>query len=223
MNDERKSPAEGVTKFEARHTHGPLSKRAAAMAPLLLSWRDRLFAVGGIGQDPARYDGAGYGNVSVRLSTGEFVISGTQTQMHPRGQRDDFALVTASDVEKNRVISSGPTPPSSEAMTHHAIYSATDRAGAVVHIHSPMVFARRSDLGLAAIERAVPYGTPQMAKATMALAADDVRAFVMLGHQDGVVVWAGDLDAAAQATLDLIAAAAGYSSERRGSSSPTES
>lgn len=197
-------PADGVTKFEARHAPGPLPLEAAAVAPLLLPWRDRLFAAGGIGQDDARYDGAGFGNVSMRTASG-FVISGTQTQRRTEGRADDFALVTTCDVEANRVTSEGPTPPSSEAMTHHAIYAAAPDAGAVVHIHSPAVFSRRDALGLAAISKDIAYGTPQMAFATMALVSSNVRAFVMLGHEDGVVVWDHSIDAAAQVALDLIA------------------
>ena len=69
---------EGVIKFEARHTKKELSHRQfGEKAATLVAWRAILLQTGLVGQDPNRYGGAGYGNVSARVGA----------PSSPRGER----------------------------------------------------------------------------------------------------------------------------------------
>ena len=74
---------EGVIKFELDYATGP-GPRASDIASLN-GWREILFMLRLIGQDPRRYGGLGYGNLSQREVPGPgeraalFVITGTQT------------------------------------------------------------------------------------------------------------------------------------------------
>jgi hypothetical protein len=72
----------------------------------------------------------------------------------------------------------------------------------VFHVHSPELFGRA---GLPGTPAAVEYGTPAMAEAVRALAADPgVRLFVMRGHQDGAIAFGASADEAGLALLDAL-------------------
>src|SRR5262245_44647181 len=132
---------EGVIKFEARHRPCPVRGEATGeLACALTAWREILSQTGLVGQDPARYGGAGYGNVSGRLGPfpGEsgarrFLITGTQTGGRRRLGLEDYCTVLACDDRHNRVVSEGPVLPSSEALTHGAIYDLSPRIRFVFH------------------------------------------------------------------------------------------
>lgn len=203
---------DGVTKFQANHVDD-----ATALAPhdevlgTLLAWRVLLFDIGGIGRDPERYDGAGYGNMSLRVPPFDvrgdrpFVVTGTQTGGTRLLTREDLCLVTQALPHENRVTSTGSAAPSSESMTHAAIYGGVSAARAVIHVHAPPIFRHAATLGLAEIAASVAYGTVEMATQTASLVEDlnMPAAFVMRGHIDGVVIWGASLDAAATFALHL--------------------
>ncbi|OOZ40165.1 class II aldolase/adducin family protein, partial [Solemya elarraichensis gill symbiont] len=124
---------EGVTKYRLDFQQAPLPQPALALQ--LEPWRQRLCALGLIGgNNPARYDGLGFGNLSHRIKPGssDFVISGTQTGHLEKMGSEAYALVTLCDPASNTIRAQGETPPSSEAMTHAAIYSAAPGAQAVI-------------------------------------------------------------------------------------------
>src|SRR5262245_49933484 len=106
---------EGVIKFSAEHTQVALAARTyGEVCARLIAWREILYQTGLVGQDPARYGGAGYGNVSGRVgalpgSPGErgFLITGTQTGGRACMSLDDFCVVSAYDDSRNRVRSTG--------------------------------------------------------------------------------------------------------------------
>lgn len=211
--------AEGVTRFEARHTHAPLAlRRFAAPAAALAGWRTVLARLGLIGQDPRRYGGAGYGNVSSRVGPypGErgaraFLVSGTQTGGAPCATLDDFAWVRRYDIAHNRVDSEGAVPPSSESMTHGAIYDLGGHIRHAFHVHSPAIWHAAPALGLPMSDAAVAYGTVAMAREIERLARQtallDRRLLAMGGHEDGVIAF-GRTAADAGAALVLALAAA---------------
>ena len=72
---------EGFIKFELEFSPAP--PRPADELCKLNAWRGILYRLGLIGRDPARYGGAGYGNVSHRLAMSGaepcFIVSGSQT------------------------------------------------------------------------------------------------------------------------------------------------
>ena len=122
--------AEGVTRFEVAHQTRPLEERVLGeTARALAAWREILARLGLLGQDPARYGGLGYGNVSARLGPfgdaprgrRRFLVTGTQTGGRRQVTLADFCVVEDYDLARNRVRSSGPVPPSSESLSHGAL------------------------------------------------------------------------------------------------------
>jgi len=193
------SNREGVIKFNLDFRPGPAPSAAEIVE--INRWRQRLHALGLVGQDPARYEGLGFGNVSVRCPGG-FLISGTQTGGLAQLGPEHYARVVASDPQANAVSAVGAIRPSSEALTHAALYACDAALGSVLHVHSPRLWQRASLLGLPLTDAAVPYGTPAMS-AEMARLYCDPQArrtglFAMGGHEDGLVAFGRDPQAAGE-------------------------
>lgn len=209
---------EGVTKFSAEHSTRELSLTEREAVRTLRGWRALLFHLGVIGKNPTLYDGAAYGNVSARVPPfpGErgaraFVVSCTQTGGAAGVDHRDFCVVSACSPRTNRVKSAGPCPPSSESLTHGALYDLSPTIRAVLHIHAPLLFSRAAELRLPTTDKAVAYGTPEMAKEMARLWRDtnlpDRRVLAMGGHQDGVVAFGATPNDAGQRLLTEMAAA----------------
>ena len=81
---------EGYIKFDSDWTQGP--EPDAATVALLRSWRRPLFEAGLIGH--YAHLGVGFGNISVRVAGGGFVISRTQTGHLSDTTGAHYALVT---------------------------------------------------------------------------------------------------------------------------------
>src|SRR6188472_2162551 len=104
--------------------------------------------LGFIGIDPARYQGVGFGNISVRVppfrgprgQQSAFLITGTQTGAPRAIGVDDVCVVESWDLRRNRVVSRGRILPSSESLTHGAVYDVVPNARAVIHAHAPTIF-----------------------------------------------------------------------------------
>ena len=101
--------------------------------------------------------------------------------------------------------------PSSEALTHAAVYAQDAALRAVVHGHTPELWRHARALGLPVTDEAVPYGSPEMAREVDRLFREtDVRRhrlFAMGGHEDGVVAFGRSLDEAGSALLTHLARA----------------
>jgi ribulose-5-phosphate 4-epimerase/fuculose-1-phosphate aldolase len=218
---------EGVIKFAAAHTYSSLSSVGHERVALLRGWRSILFQLGLVGQDATRYDGAAYGNVSARVGPfpGErgarpFLVSATQTGAHDVVRADDFAIVSSWDVRKNRVTSSGPALPSSESMTHGAVYDVSPTIRAVLHVHAPTIFRAARALALPSTAPGIDYGTPEMAAEVARLwrttSLPEGRVFVMSAHEDGVVAFGCDVNDAGGALMTVLARSADARSLRAG-------
>jgi ribulose-5-phosphate 4-epimerase/fuculose-1-phosphate aldolase len=111
----------------------------------------------------------------------------------------DCAKVVAYDFERNWLRYEGSTIPSSESLTHAAIYKADARAAAVIHCHDSALWAALLNEA-PTTSNAVAYGTPEMAYETMRLfRVTDVqtrKTLVMAGHKGGIVVFGGNLEVA---------------------------
>ncbi len=210
MNDR-----EGVIKFAADHTLAPAP---AIDVSTLAGWRRVLFELRIVGQDRDRYDGAGFGNVSQRVPPypGErgrraFVVTGTQTGKGEMLAPEQWVLVSAYDCEANRVTSRGALLPSSEAMTHGAIYDLSPAIRCVLHVHAPRLWKSAAALRLPQTAPEIGYGTPDMARAVTALWRDgtlsDRRIVSMSGHEDGVIAFGKTPDEAGQALITALASA----------------
>ncbi|TNE41347.1 MAG: class II aldolase/adducin family protein [Alphaproteobacteria bacterium] len=195
---------EGVIKYQLDHEEAPLPD-AMDIEPLVL-WREKLVECGLVGQDPERYDGYGFGNLSMRLDEG-FLITGSQTGEVKDFQIEHFAWVRQADPEENRVLSLGQTPPSSESLTHAAVYAALPEVRFVFHAHSPDIWRRASELHVPETAP-VPYGTPEMAReVARLLALAETRAqrlFTMAGHEDGVLSFGATAIEAGEALLGAL-------------------
>jgi ribulose-5-phosphate 4-epimerase/fuculose-1-phosphate aldolase len=216
--------AEGVIRFRADHRPEPLAEPDLAQpVEILASWRRIARALGVLGQAPARYGGAGFGNISLRLGAGgeapgarRFLISGTQTGERDHVGAESFALVERYAIDRNRVTSRGEVLPSSESMTHAAVYDSDDELAMVIHGHAPELWKASSTLGLLETDAAVPYGTPAMAvEVTRALEAGRGhagpawrrRVIAMRGHEDGILAVGRDPEEAGAALVAALAAA----------------
>ena len=184
--------AEGVIKFDLRFQTSPLENSDALRA--LLQWRDVFYRLGAIGQDPNRYAGDAFGNISCRLGSSDaFIISGTQTGRYEKAQPEHFTCVDSCDIDKNRVTAHGPIKPSSESLTHAAIYALDPEIHCVVHGHLRPIWSRTTELKIPSTPADVPYGTPRMAQAIARLYKEhgnpQQAIFCMLGHEDGVIAY----------------------------------
>lgn len=199
------SQQEGVIQFKLTH----LASEAIHYAELndLICWHERLHDLQLIGQDPSRYDGLAYGNMSHRLNNNAFIISGTQTGGLATLDAAHYAHVDDCDIANNQVRSHGPIKPSSECMSHAAIYAARADAMAVIHVHSPVIWQHYQTLGLGNTPADVGYGTPEMATAIAhslnRFQHTDHGCIAMLGHKDGIICFGRNMDRAGQQLLAL--------------------
>lgn len=210
------SQQEGVIKFVLDYRPGP-----PATAPLLgelNAWRRILHLLALTGQDPARYDGLGYGNVSCRIPPygaapprRAFLISATQTGGIAELTARHYTSVLEADPAANRVVASGPLRPSSEALSHAALYALDSRLHCVLHVHSPRLWHAAARLGIPATDPLVPYGTPAMATEVARLYQDAAvrrgRLIAMGGHEDGLIAFGTTPAAAGTALLRHLARA----------------
>lgn len=202
---------EGVIKYALDFS--PAEPHPYQLIPVLNAWRTICRRVGLIGQDPARYDGYGFGNISGRLTPGEpaFLISGSQTGHLAELSNADFAVVEKCWPAANRVTARGPLRPSSESMTHGTVYDHEPAAQAVIHAHSPEIWQTATRLDLPQTATAVPYGSPEMGAEVARLFSETALAekkiFAMGGHEDGIVAFGPSIDAAGQVLLQALAEA----------------
>jgi hypothetical protein len=205
---------EGVIKFDLRFTAGP--PVAQKILTELNTWRHILWKHALIGQDPARYEGYGFGNVSQRTGSDDqpcgkrqFVISGTQTGHLEKLDNRHYACVIAYNADTNQVVAEGPVKPSSESMTHGVIYDLDSELRAVLHVHSPDIWNSATSLGIPVTSPAVEYGTPAMSYEVVRLyGQSDVRKkgiFSMGGHEDGVVAFGHTVEEAGNTLLTALA------------------
>lgn len=197
-------PADGVIKFDLEHR--PVALPPDASTASILQWFDVCRALDLIGRHPDRYEGAAYGNISQRVSEG-FLVTGTQTGGKDSLQDSDIAWVTAFDVNANRVVSQGPSRPSSESLTHGQVYALLPRIRFVIHVHSPLIWHRAGKLDLPGTHPDAAYGTPEMAAEverllqTRKIAEEGI--FAMGGHEDGIVIFGASPEQTGRRLLQL--------------------
>jgi len=194
---------EGVVKYTIQHTSAPIMLPADMGE--LFAWRHRLRELELIGADA---QGLGYGNLSVRwYASPRFLITGSQSSGLLDVDQRHFASVEVVDLDRNMLRSKGEIPPSSEALTHAALYQSRASIRAVVHVHSNAIWSAWKDR-LPTTREDVAYGTPEMAYEMIRLqkrsAITDKGVVVMGGHQDGVIAFASSVAEAAGEILKLL-------------------
>jgi len=143
-------------------------------------------------------NGIGFGNLSVRDGvSGNFYITGSATGGLPELTPTDCVRVVAYDFEKNWLRYEGAAIPSSESLTHAAIYQSDPTISAVIHYHDSVLWRMRLDR-VPTTSKGIAYGTPDMAYEIMRLfTVSDVRSreiFVMAGHEGGIVTFGKNLE-----------------------------
>jgi ribulose-5-phosphate 4-epimerase/fuculose-1-phosphate aldolase len=197
---------EGVVKYCLEFTPAPAPDWALLAG--LDAWRTLLFWLGLTGHDPQRYGGLAYGNVSVRQEGRRFLVSGTQTGAIPQLTAEHYCRVLDFDTARNRIVAEGVIHPSSEALTHAAVYRASAAIRCVLHVHTPELWRQAARLGLPVTHPAIAYGTPAMALEVEALLRDaGVRVIAMGGHLDGIIAVGASVEDAALPLLSALAEA----------------
>ena len=211
----QQTQAEGVIKFDLQFT--PADPVSPGSLQELNRWRSILWKHKLIGQDPDRYEGYGFGNVSQRIAPFEekcgmrvFVISGTQTGEREELDTSLYAIVNSWDTAHNQVTASGPVKPSSESLTHAMIYDLDNELRAVLHVHSPDIWKTAAAQGIPVTDASIEYGTPEMALEVRRLFTEtnvrQSRIFSMGGHEDGIVSFGHNVEQAGQALLQALTA-----------------
>ena len=145
-------------------------------------------------------NGIGFGNLSVRDgATDKFCITGSATGGIPELTLANCAKVVACDFERNQVRYEGSAMPSSESLTHAAIYESDATAGAVIHCHCSKLWAAVLN-GAPTTSKAAEYGTPEMANEIMQpftrTNAQSRKIVTMAGHEGGILTFGKDLEEA---------------------------
>ena len=163
----------------------------------LNAYRRRLLQLSLIGVDS---NGIGFGNLSIRDgATDNFYITGSATGGMPELTPADCVKVVAYDFERNWLRFKGSSIPSSESLTHAAIYKSDPKTGAVIHCHDSKLWAALLNQAPTS-SKTIDYGTPQLAYEIMHLfKQSDVRSrkiLIMAGHAAGILTFGKDLEEA---------------------------
>ena len=194
--------SEGNVKYTAEHTSAVLE----LTHNILEQWRElndartSLHKLGLIGVYP---DGIGYGNLSIRFGTEEFIISGTATGAKAILSLSEYCLVNSFDIARNRVVSSGPIQASAESMTHGAVYHSCSAVNCVIHIHSRKIFDCMLRNNYPVTPKDAEFGTPQIAVAIGKLVNKAEGQIVMSGHDEGVITYGTTVEKALSEILEL--------------------
>lgn len=167
-------------------------------------WRAILFRMSLIGEYLPEQ--IGYGNLSRRLNSHHvFIITGTQTGKYSNLTGNQYTKVTKCDLNKMSIEASGPTAPSSESLTHYAIYQSSPHINYIFHIHSKELWDYMLANGHPKTDKSIKYGTKDMADAAkQCIQGKDSGVFVMEGHEEGIISYGRSAEEAGRAILDLI-------------------
>lgn len=147
----------------------------------------------------------GFGNLSIRDGVSRnFYITGSATGGLPELTATDCVRVVAYDFARNWLRYEGAAIPSSESLTHAAIYESDPSTSAVIHCHDAVLWRALLDR-VPTTSKAVAYGTPEMAYEIMRLFEEsDVRSrkiLVMAGHEGGIVTLGRNFEEACEVVM----------------------
>lgn len=192
---------EGVIKFKFTLRKAPPLDEASYIE--LEKWRVILFKMKLIGEYQSEQ--LGYGNLSRKIAgtENEFIITGTQTGKYANLSGLQYTKVLKCNLPKMNVEAAGPIAPSSESLTHSAIYNACPHINAIFHVHSNKLWQYMIDQSMDATSELVSYGTQEMADdAKRCIGNKKSGVFVMKGHQDGVIAYGTSIEEAGKILLD---------------------
>lgn len=214
-NSQEKSDnnSEGVIKFKLNWEKTVLDeddKQIATFIESLNGWRRIFRDLGVLGQEADRYDGLGFGNISRRTPRG-FVITGSQTGEITDLHFEHYSEVTGWSLEQGVMEARGLAKPSSESLTHAAVYQSDQSVCCVFHVHSPDIWQLSDKLELPSTPGDIEYGSAAMADAVKAIvsAFPGEAVLAMKGHRDGVIAYGGTVSATGGLLVSVLAEAVG--------------
>ena len=164
--------------------------------------RKRLYDIGLIG---AYHNGIGFGNISTKSDIG-FLITSTQTGHLSRLDENHYSKVDKVNIKAFTTYAKGSTKPSSEAITHEAIYRLDKNIKAIIHIHNEKLWQYMIDNNYKTTKN-VPYGSPQMVESVIEIyqTKEDLRdnIFAMKGHFEGVFAFGETIKEAEEVVFGL--------------------
>lgn len=194
---------ENLRKFQCEHTY--LSDATTVIDVTDIErCRRQLFQKALIGRDPNRYGGYAFGNVSQRRGQ-KILITASQTSGIPEMDDLGYVFIERADLFGNKVWSTGAAKPSSETLTHIAVYEQDPNISAVIHVHSPVLW------NMEKFPRTSPdanYGSQEMVQEVARLFKEtdviDMHVFAMGGHEDGIIAFGGNIEVVTTALLNEI-------------------
>lgn len=170
----------------------------------LNEWRDKLYALNFIGENE---DAIGYGNISIRSTKNEFIVSGSGTGKLKKLGVEHYTTVVNYDLENNSLEAKGPILASSESLTHAVLYELDESINAILHIHDATLWKKLLHR-VPTTNSEVEYGTPQMAIEMVRLFAETdlrtIKILAMEGHTDGIIAFGKNLQEAGNLLLNAI-------------------
>lgn len=172
--------------------------------------RKKLFALNLIGE--YKEEKIGFGNLSVRKDYSDFhksefpqfLISGTQTGHLENLDGLAYTRVTDGSLEDQTIGYHGPVKASSESLTHGAVYLASEKIMAIVHVHNKRLWEFMLKGDFPRTRKSTSYGTKEMAnEALEIISGKNQGCLVMHGHEDGVIFYGESIEEATKACLDL--------------------
>lgn len=196
---------EGVIKFEYELIPAPEINHS--LYHDIEQWRKKLFKLELVGEYPI--EKVGYGNISKRTdhNNHSFLITGSQTGHLQHLKGDHYTLIIQADLQRQKVIAKGPIKPSSESLTHFAIYQANPKIKYVFHAHSKLIweYMLNHEGEYAQTSEEIGYGTLEMAEEVQNLIGTHTQGtIVMKGHQDGIIAYAQSPDECGELLINLI-------------------
>jgi len=186
----------GYTKFKSNWIYTDLLEDISELD----KWRTKLYSLRLIGMYK---NGIGFGNISLRKDK-DFIITGSKTGGIEKLTEKHYTRVVDWDFNKNYLSSIGQIEASSESLTHAAIYEASSKINAVIHVHNLKSWKKLKNTIPTTSEK-VEYGTPEMAREILRLfSKTDVKEkkiLIMGGHKEGIISFGNNLDEAGNILL----------------------
>lgn len=187
---------EGVIQFICHRANVPSNIDTESLA-ILNKIRSILKEHNMLGQTT---NGIGFGNISLKTTGKQFYITASQTGHLPVLGVEDVSLVARYDILSNQVWCMGIKSASSESLTHAAVYEASEKAGAVIHIHHAGLWNQLKGK-IFETSKDSRFGSVEMALDVMKIVTENRQESGILrmpGHEEGLLVWGKDTESAWQ-------------------------
>lgn len=184
---------EGYIKFDFKFNKTKSTEKSKIVD--LNNYRQKLYNLKLIGAYPNK---VGYGNISMRDNK-NIIISGSKTGNYKKLNESHYSIVSKYDFHKNKIFCSGAIKPSSETLTHAAIYECDKKIGAVIHVHNLEMWKKYLNK-LPTTLKSIKYGTPEMAFEIQRLYHQtdfkEKQIAVLEGHKEGIISFGKNLSEA---------------------------